>query len=425
MRTEITINGRADAVANYIPWTPAPCRIRLADAGGLSGSVDVILRNRDQNSGGQVLFYDPVGTQAGHDELRLTLPTDGSPVDFFAGGKFGHPSAADQDAAIEVTDTNGGATLSLTRLMVRIRKDANTLTDAERDRFVLALATLNDRGMGRFSDFRNMHRSAALDEAHGDAGFLPWHRAYLLDLERELQNIDPAVALPYWRFDRPAPRIFTREFLGASAGGGTVRFSPTNPLQFWVTDNATGIRRTPRFNPATQPASNSAGPVIDEQTTLRLGEGQGNFYEAFVQMEGQPHGRAHVSFTGYISNAATAPQDPLFFLLHANADRLWAKWQWFYHRFDTTSLATYSYLGSAEDQGAARIGHNLQDTMWPWNQDMIDPRPSTAPGGAFAASAIVNAPGASPAVFDMIDFQGILDRPRRLGFDYDDVPFEV
>jgi tyrosinase len=47
-----------------------------------------------------------------------------------------------------------------------------------------------------------MHTAQSIAQAHGDRGFLPWHRAYLLDLERELQGIDPQVTLPYWRFDR-------------------------------------------------------------------------------------------------------------------------------------------------------------------------------------------------------------------------------
>lgn len=92
----------------------------------------------------------------------------------------------DKDAAVEVVDTNTGAILSLTQLMVHVRKDANLMTSGERNRFRSAMATLNNRGMGRFSDFRDMHTVIALQEAHGNDGFLPWHRAYLLDLEREL-----------------------------------------------------------------------------------------------------------------------------------------------------------------------------------------------------------------------------------------------
>ncbi len=41
--------------------------------------------------------------------------------------------------------------------MVRIRKDAETLTDGERDRFVGALAVVNNQGVGPFRGFHAMH----------------------------------------------------------------------------------------------------------------------------------------------------------------------------------------------------------------------------------------------------------------------------
>ncbi|HKE99200.1 MAG TPA: tyrosinase family protein [Actinomycetes bacterium] len=97
-------------------------------------------------------------------------------------------------------------------------------------------------------------------------------------------------------------------------------------------------------------------------------------------MEGDPHGVAHTSFTGSISQISTAARDPLFFMLHANVDRLWAKWQWTSRRFEATDPNTYSREGGASDPGATRIGHNLDDTMWPWNQVTTSPRPPTAPG---------------------------------------------
>jgi tyrosinase len=62
--------------------------------------------------------------------------------------------------------------------------------------------------------------------------------------------------------------------------------------------------------------------------------------------------------------------------------------------------------------------------MWPWNQVTTPPRPPTAPGGTLAPSPLTSAPGLSPAVGALIDYQGILTPPTRLGFDYDDVPFE-
>jgi tyrosinase len=434
MRTEITLNGSSAADANYVPWSPAPCQVRLLDAGGLAGPVTVTLKNGDTSRGGQLLFYRAVGS-AGQDSLQLDLPTDGTPVEIFVGGKFGSPSKADKDASIEVSETAGGGTLSVTRLMVRVRKDADSLTEDERDRFLSALARLNE--IGQYGVFRNMHlTSAALDQAHGDAGFLPWHRAYLLDLERELQRLDPSVALHYWRFDKAAPKLFTRDFFGETQAatinpanpppGASVQFNPTNPLRFWRVDGVSGILRSRYFDPADpEGASGDIGRVITQVATLKLGEDQGSPYSRFVRMEGMPHGQAHRSFTGSLSIPSTAPQDPLFFLLHCNVDRLWAMWQFVYRRFDTTQATTYSPLGRAVDHEPERIGHYLEDTLWPWDQDTQPPRPNDAPGGNLAGSPAVSAPGPTPTLLQMIDFQGKLNRVRRLGFDYDDVPYEV
>ena len=417
MKAQLTIEGANSSGDNYIAWAPVRAGIRLTDPGGASAPVAVTLRNQAQAQGGQVVFFNAIPA-AGQDTLQLNLPVDGTAVDLFVAGRFGRPSVADKDAVIQAVLAGTNTVLSTTRLMVRIRKNANTLTAQERNRLVSAFALLNNRGMGRFSDFRNMHTDLTSPEAHFNAAFLPWHRAYLLDLERELQQIDPSVALPYWRFDQPAPRLFARTFLGVSDTLGRVQFTPTNPLRFWATDQATGILRLPDFDTATAGAF-----VISEASTLALGGAQ-QLYASFLSMEGNPHGSAHVSFRGFISDIPTAARDPLFFLLHANVDRLWAKWQWFNRRFDAASVATYHRQGSAGNPGSIRVGHNLNDTMWPWNQITGAPRPATAPGGNFPSSSVAAAPGLTPRVLDMIDYQGVVTQGRRLGFDYDDVPFE-
>lgn len=340
-------------------------------------------------------------------------------VRFWAGGRFGNPSSASGDTSIVIGRVNGPPSL-VVAVMVRIRKNANTLTDAERDRFLSALAQLNNQGAGPFQLFRDMHVSIAQAEAHGSAGFLPWHRAYLLDLERELQAIDPSVALPYWRFDAPAPRLFDAAFLGTSNATGTVQFATSNPLQFWVTDSVPGIERRPEFDTATQPATSTIPPptrvVLSEAATLAIGQASGSRYADFGTMEGNPHGSAHVSFGGSISSIGTAARDPLFFLLHNNVDRLWAKWQWMFRRFDSSLAAAFS--------PGTRVGHRLADTMWPWNSVVTPPRPPTAPGGGLLGSSAASAPSATPTVAEMIDYQGVIAQNNRLGFDYDDVPYE-
>src|SRR2546427_2536709 len=320
LTTEITINGGPSPTTNYLGWVPVPAQIRLTGPAA-TGPVTVTLRNKTPAAGGRVVFLPEANLQAAS-TLQLRLPANGTPVSFLVAGRFQQPSKEDGDAAIEVIDSATRKRSSITRLMVRVRKDATKLTTGERDRFLAAIATLNDRGMGKFSDFRNVHSEAGIAEAHGNAGFLPWHRAFILDLERELQRIDPSVALPYWRFDRPARKLFTRSFFGvAEAATGTVLFGSDNPLQFWATDGVPGIVRGPGFNARTQ----APALVIDEANTLLRG-GPAASYQAFRHMEGNPHGTAHVSFSGFISELATAARDPLFFLLHANVDRLWAKW---------------------------------------------------------------------------------------------------
>jgi tyrosinase len=418
MRTEVVINGSASAAARYLGWAPVPAQVRLVETIGASGPVPVTLRNRDTTRGGQVVFFDAVPGQP-RSELRLTLPLTGAPVDVHLAGWWQRPSTRDGDAAVEVVHASGRPVLGVTPLMVRVRKDAETLTTEERNRVRAAFATFNNRGMGRFSDFRNAHTTAADREAHGFTGFLPWHRAFLLDLERELQRIDPSVTLPYWRFDRPAPRLFSTEFMGVADGAtGTVRFSAANPLQFWATDGTPGIVRRPRFNPQVQPINADA-----ERFTVMVLGGPGQLYSNFRRMELNPHASAHNSFTGFITNLGTAARDPLFFLLHANVDRLWARWQVIHRRFDGTSTRSFSRPGSASSPGDRTIGHNVNDTMWPWNQVTTPPRPPTAPGGGLVPSPLINAPGARPTVGAMIDYQGVLMPSSRLGFDYDDVPF--
>jgi tyrosinase len=429
MKTEVVLNGKADPAANYIGWSPRPATVRLSDATGATAPVKVMLRNRSTSTGGQVVFSTSA-TGSFTDTLRLTLPVDKSPVKFFAAGNAQKPASKnDKDASIEVVVDGTSTVLSQTALMVRVRKNAAGLSTGERDRFIGALAIFNAKGMGKFKDIRAMHVDGRpLEESHGARppfnrhGFLPWHRAYLLDLERELQVIDASVALHYWRFDEPGPSLFTADFLGEPRSSGSVRFASTNPLKDWISDGTVGFRRVPRFD-ITKSAGDSNGPVISEVATLAIG----TTYNKFVLMEGEPHGHAHTSWDGPVNFPPTAPNDPLFFMLHCNVDRLWAKWQFANKLWNQTAVAAYFFQGSAGTSGATRIGHNRLDTMWPWNGDTKSPRPSSAPSSGstpgMPPSIIASAPPQKPTVGDMIDYQGHVTAGLWQGFDYDDVMF--
>lgn len=413
MEIEFTINNSNDKSARYLTWTPSPLRLRLLGAPPGSADVEVTITEKRKANGGSLRFSLLRDSQF-HPQIKIKLPTDGQSVTVFLCGLYGAPSKEDGDVSIAVI-AQTMQEIGILPVMVRIRKNANSLSIDERDRFLSAMAMLNNRGTGRFADFRSMHMdTAALDQAHGGPGFLPWHRSYLLDLERELQAIDSTVTLPYWRFDMPAPNVFTKEFMGVADSLGDVQFVASHPFKYWYTDGQQGIIRR---SSGPDPAMTTSPLIRKEVDTIALGPRFG----MFTSMEGNPHGRAHTSyFGGSISDPGTAPKDPLFFLLHCNVDRLWAKWQHQLSRFDASVAAAY-----VSDTVAKNFveGHKLKDSLWPWNGKTAPPRPNTAPGGEMARSACVLAPGARPNVIDMLDYQGVVDHAKNLGFAYDDVAF--
>lgn len=432
MSVEIFINFTMDPIRNYVGWASSRCAIRSADG----AAKTVRLANQNIAQGGQLVFLSAADAQPASD-LQVNVPAEGI-SEFYIAGSFdqntgqGFPSIDDGDAAIEVFDTSNNNSIHTERLMVRVRKNANELTPDERDRFLTAIVTLNQNG--NFVDFQNMHVNDTSMEVHGRSCFLPWHRFYLLDLERKLQRIDPSVSLPYWRFDQPSPNVFTSDFMGVPDATGLVQFSSTNPLVNWrltVFGEGSGrIRRNPQFDTANDPANIEN----DEADTFALGTtgtgpDQRTNFENFERMEGDPHGTAHVSFQGQIAEIGRAPADPLFFMLHCNVDRLWAKWQWLRGLYDPNNVSAYYKQGSGPINsdtmrlGADRIGNYSRDTLWPWNGRQGDPRPRTAPGTYFPDSFIA-APDRYPDIQSAMDFQGQLDLSRNLGFAYDDVPYD-
>jgi tyrosinase len=395
----------------HLTWRPVKATVRLLSPA--PGAVPVRLRSTANPNAGQLSFA-PILTHQGRDAIDLTLPADGRPVEFWVGGKFGFPSSDYGDVAIEAQAiANGqpvGPVLASHPLMVRVRKNANRLGPVERERFLAALATLNGQGQGIFRQYRDAHVDQSRLEAHGGPAFLPWHRAYLLDLERELQRVDDRVALPFWRFDEAAPNVFSTAFMGLSDNLGRVGFNAGHPLLSWSTDGQPGILRGGAVGPDRVPS------LLTQAQTLALSSGPNADYGRFAGMEGDPHGFAHTSHgSGWITRIPTAAKDPLFFLLHCNVDRLWAMWQWLNRRHDPAEARSFT--------DGPLPGHRRDDTMWPWNDVTSPPRPNFAPRKPMPPSPMTPAPGPKPKVRDMIDYLAIAsDQP--LGFAYEDVPFQ-
>ena len=435
------IVGSVTTMDDYATWSPTSCLIRVFGSGTTSGNLNVTLRNLS-NSQGKLNFASstlPNNSTAINPTLNLSLPNSGTWVKFFISGKFGSSSLKDKDAVIEVVKAATDTVLTREALMVRVRKNGNNISSEERQRYLNSLVTFNNTFNG-YLTFNNIHDRAGVPEGHSGPGFLPWHRAFILDFERELQRIDPSVALLYWNTDNAAPNIFSLNFMGSKPIVSTdafADFNPNNPLIAWNVPGGPGIRRTTKFENNTAPSTINTN-LRKETAVLALG----NDFNLFKALDPNPHGASHVLAGGisgdWMGILTSAVKDPLFFFLHANLDRLWAKWQLLNTRFDAQNPLTYSPQGSFPNTGTIHIGHFLNDTMWPWNQitgtftgsgtPPINQRPTTAPGGTFPEAIFYNnSPPPNPQLFNVIDYRNnrsILSINAGLGFCYDDVPFQ-
>jgi tyrosinase len=225
------------------------------------------------------------------------------------------------------------------------RKNLASLSPTERTAFVNAVLQL--RTNGEYQKYVTMHQGA-LGHGHGGPAFFPWHREYLRRFEDELQAIDASVNLPYWDWTvanlnstGTESLIWRDDFMGGPGDPNNNFALTTGPFAGW------GLRRN-AFDPFQFPGS--GGPIATAMAALD--------YATFRTIEG-PHGGAHVWVGGNVGNAAIAPGDPVFWLIHANVDRLWAEWT-VNHQGDPGWIQYQPTTGGP-------VGHNLNDTMWPWN----------------------------------------------------------
>ena len=379
----IEINDTATQEDDYFCWSPTPARVRSWQAGALP--VRITLQGEEIGGGGAVAFQDREATHptpvdfAPTSSIALDLPADGGWVPFWIAGV--RASAGSKDVGVIARD-EGGNEIARAQVMVRVRKDAEKLTVSEINQFLSALRRSHDLDNSSLQSSYVKHYRAH-DEAFrfgihdGNTGaplFFAWHRAFLLNLERELQDIDPAVALPYWRFDQRTTKLFTTDFIGtvrgsvASAGSFLVTFAPTNPLFGWRMPDGRGALVRERDGELGPIPANRLRELFDAVDST--GQLVNHTYRpANGAVEFRYHNGAHSEIGGWLGSGSS-PRDPLFFLLHANVDRVWAHWQAEFERFDPADLDAYHAQGAYPGPSSPlrfRKGSYLQDEMWPWS----------------------------------------------------------
>ena len=135
--------------------------------------------------------------------------------------------------------------------------------------------------------------------------FLAWHRGFLIAFERELIAIDANLSLPYWDWDNDGGQLIgIKNILGPSSG---------RSVGFMEGEADDGSGRAPWFSSPAQ--------------TTSLEEFQGDYYVFSQFLEEQPHNRGHGWVGGDMANPMISPNDPIFWLHHAQIDRIWSEWQ--------------------------------------------------------------------------------------------------
>lgn len=176
---------------------------------------------------------------------------------------------------------------------------------------------------------------------HGSWFFLPWHRIYVYHFERIVRAAVDELggpsdwALPYWNYSdasRPDVRKLPPAFRETQDPDGQ-----PNPL--FVQQRSSNVRQggdmdedavsiTAAFNESVFTGADG-GVIVPgfggaASGRVHLGQLPGT-------LEVVPHGMVHmqiggVSPLGWMSRFETAGRDPIFWLHHANLDRLWESW---------------------------------------------------------------------------------------------------
>ncbi|MGH8906692.1 MAG: tyrosinase family protein [Egibacteraceae bacterium] len=297
-----------------------------------------------------------------------------------------------------------------------IRKSAVDLTSSERDQLLEAIIRLKHRpvpngpaGVSRYDQFVALHGAVfavlapglppgeTVNFGHWNIGFCAWHRQYLREFEKALQAEVAGVTIPYWDWTDHVGAVntlFTPEFLGSLRVGapgpvsdGVLR-NPVPPAQrpVWWPAGADGYPIHPLlddgFGQALARGSvgvgwppSTAGITQLEQLVIAQPGVHPLWYFWLVLEQGHPqivartHNTGHNFIGGHMSGGFS-PNDPVFWLHHANVDRLWANWQAGRLAAVVGSTPRDHYPPPPElspiDGEPAPLGHRRDDRMWPW-----------------------------------------------------------
>ncbi|MFE9258159.1 tyrosinase family protein [Streptomyces sp. NPDC006879] len=268
------------------------------------------------------------------------------------------------------------------------RQNQKNLTTSQKKRFVAAVLEL--KRTGEYDEFVRVHQrwfrpddEDGLRVGHMSPSFFPWHRRYLLEFERALRQIDPAVSVPYWDWtseNTPAASLWAEDFLGGSGRdsdhkvmtGPFAEGSGNWPVTVGVTEARYLSRNLGRpHNPISLPTRAELqwainDPVYDASPWDSRASKGGfrNKLEGWAAPRSERwrnHNKVHQWVGGHMTGG-TAPNDPVFWLHHSFVDLLWDRWQ---QAHPDSGYLPRRRLGRADLQYGRVL--SLDEPMPPWD----------------------------------------------------------
>ncbi|MBK9719503.1 MAG: hypothetical protein IPO85_18700 [Saprospiraceae bacterium] len=141
MKFILKINGSESEKAEFIGWTPVKCTLTLDGYKGDSPMPMTITTGHYNKTGRIELYLNNSPSELPVQKIQHDFQTRNELI-FHVAGKFEHPSVAEKDTFILVKSDNSDLKLEKD-IMVRVRKNANKLSDDEITMFLEAFVRLN------------------------------------------------------------------------------------------------------------------------------------------------------------------------------------------------------------------------------------------------------------------------------------------
>ena len=227
--------------------------------------------------------------------------------------------------------------------------------------------------------------------AHRGPIFLPWHRELIWRFERDLQValVQPSFGLPYWNWaiDKTdgtlaTSRVWTE--LGSNSGPLSLSGSAWHRMSAVLSGGSyTGIDLSQRvrrdfdgfvgaFGHVSDIPGRSQTDVFMRDTSVEYDSPEWNILSSGFRNTNERtyHDHPHVLVGGDDGDMSSPPlacNDPIFFIHHAMIDRLWAWWQQL--NLDAGVSLRDQYHPTMSEAAGIQLGHRIDETMWPWNDD--------------------------------------------------------